>query len=81
MYSGCVGMAEKLYTQLNDFSLGINQKDNPTLIMDQELVDVENAIIGKGFVQKRNGYEVYLSGPVINTLTWDVFGAKKWSEI
>lgn len=74
-------MAAKEQKVLNDFSLGLNQKDNPTLISEQELVNAENAIIGKGFVQKRSGYEVYASGPVQSTLTWDLFGGKKWSEV
>jgi hypothetical protein len=52
-------MAVKLYADLQDFSLGINQKDGPTLIMDQELVDAENVVLGKGFAQKRNGFEKY----------------------
>lgn len=74
-------MAEKQYGQLIDFSLGINQKDNATLIDERELVDVENGIIGKGFVQKRHGYEVFVSGAVQSTLTWQQFGVKKWSEV
>jgi hypothetical protein len=52
-------MAVKLYSELRDFSLGINQKDDPTLIADQELIDAENVIFGKGFAQKRSGYEQY----------------------
>jgi hypothetical protein len=74
-------MSEKIYGQLRDFSLGINQKDGPTLIADQELVDSENAILGKGFVQKRNGYEVYANAPIQSTLTWSGFGSKEWSEV
>ena len=50
-------MAMKEYGQLKDFSLGINQKDAPTLIMDQELVDGQNALLGRGYIQKRHGFE------------------------
>jgi hypothetical protein len=75
-------MAVKLYADLRDFSLGLNQKDGPTLIMDQELVDAENAVLGKGFVQKRYGYEVFASAPIQSTLyQWNQFGVKKWSEV
>ncbi|MGF6951867.1 hypothetical protein QF028_004372 [Neobacillus sp. B4I6] len=52
-------MGEKLYADFRDFSLGLNQKDGPTLILDQELMDVENVILGKGFAQKRYGFEKY----------------------
>jgi hypothetical protein len=60
-------VGERLYNQLLDFSAGINCKVGPSLIKDTELVDVENAILGKGFVQKRYGYERYsnlLSNPI-----------------
>jgi hypothetical protein len=75
-------MSSKLYGQLKDFSLGINQKDGPTLIADQELVDAENAVLGKGFVQKRSGYEPFAYAPTQSTLyLWNQFGAKEWSEV
>lgn len=75
-------MADKLYGQLKDFSLGLNAKDGATLVSEQELVEVENAVLGRGFVQKRSGYEVYSVAPTQSTLyTWDKFGGKKWSEV
>ncbi|MEH7481481.1 hypothetical protein V7157_10490 [Neobacillus drentensis] len=60
-------MGEKLYADLRDFSLGLNQKDGATLILDQELVDAENVILGKGFAEKRYGFEKYstlLANPI-----------------
>lgn len=75
-------MATKLYGQLNDFSAGLNAKDGPALALEQELVEVENATLGKGFVQKRHGYEPYATGPTTGTLfQWNQFGMKEWSDV
>lgn len=71
----------KALISLRDFSMGINAKDGPSLIDDRELVDAENAILGKGYVMKRNGYELFAAAPITNTLTWTQFGVKKWSEV
>jgi hypothetical protein len=77
-----VRMADKVYGQLKDFSAGLNTKDSPSLALEQELVDVENAVLGRGFVQKRSGYENFSVAPTQNTLyTWDKLGGKKWSEV
>jgi hypothetical protein len=66
---------------LKDFSLGINSKDSPSLLNDNELVEAENAMIGKGFVQKRHGFIPFAFAPVQQTLTWAELGPKKWSEV
>jgi hypothetical protein len=52
-------VAQKLLYPLRDFSLGINDKDDPALIADNALVDAQNAIVGRGYVSKRYGYTKY----------------------
>lgn len=75
-------MADKLYAQLKDFSSGLNVKDGASLALETDLVDVKNAILGRGFIQKRHGYDVFATGPVTSTqVLWNQIGAKKWSEI
>lgn len=61
-------MSEKILYGLNNFSMGINNKDGPSLLDDTELVEAQNAIIGKGYVQKRHGYERY-SNQLPNPIT------------
>ncbi len=41
---------------LRDFSLGLNDKDDPYMISENQLADVENAIIEKGVISERYGY-------------------------
>jgi hypothetical protein len=75
-------MAEKYLGTLKDFSLGLNVQDAAHLIPENALTEAENAVIGRGFVSKRPGYEQYAKSPTITkTLTWKEFGAKKWSEV
>jgi hypothetical protein len=74
-------MAEKVFLTLKDFSLGINKQDGANLIPDAALVETTNAIIGKGFVSKRSGYEQFTSSPVDRTAKWSDIGGKKWSEL
>jgi hypothetical protein len=75
-------MANKLMYQLQDFSAGLNVQDAANLIPINTLTEVENAVIGRGFVSKRPGYEQHAKSPtIIQTLTWAEFGAKKWSEV
>lgn len=73
-------MAEKYLGTLKDFSLGLNVQDAANLIPENALTEAKNAIIGRGFVSKRNGYEQYASTPIIRTLTWQDMG-KEWSEL
>ena len=75
-------MAEKFLGTLKDFSAGLNVQDAANLIPENALTDAENAVIGRGFVSKRSGYEQHAKSPTITkTLNWSDFGAKKWSEI
>lgn len=74
-------MAEKLMATLKDFSIGLNTQDAVNLIPENALTDAENAVIGRGFVSKRPGYEQFASSPVTQILTWADIGGKKWSEI
>jgi hypothetical protein len=75
-------MAEKLYGQFKDFSAGLNAKDGASLALEQELIEVENAILGRGFVQKRCGYEPFSVAPTQSTLfLWNQFGSKNWSDV
>jgi hypothetical protein len=53
---------------LVDFSLGLNDKDDPTLISDKALADVENKVIGVGFVSKRHGYIKYTPVALANAI-------------
>jgi hypothetical protein len=62
-------VSTKLYAEFRDFSLGLNQKDGPTLILDTEIVDAENIILGKGFAQKRYGFEKYTPAALANPIT------------
>ncbi|MED5042766.1 hypothetical protein P9848_12610 [Geobacillus stearothermophilus] len=63
-------MTQKFLYPLRDFSLGQNDKDAPNLIPDNALVEAKNAILGKGFVAKRHGYQRYSNqlGNPITTL-------------
>jgi hypothetical protein len=75
-------MSTKLYGNLQDFSGGLNAKDGAVLALENELIEVENAVLGRGYIQKRNGYEPYATGPTISTsYNWDQFGMKEWSEV
>jgi hypothetical protein len=57
-------VTQKLLYPLRDFSLGLNDKDDPALIPDNALTDVQNAIIGRGFIAKRDGYQKYNTAPL-----------------
>jgi len=75
-------MATKLYGYLKDFSAGLNAKDGAALALEQELVEVENATLGRGYIQKRYGYEPYSVAPTQSTLfLWNQFGVKNWSDV
>lgn len=41
---------------LQDFSGGLNNKDEAYLIPNNQLADVQNAVLGRGFISKRNGF-------------------------
>ena len=69
-----------LYT-INDFSKGLNVKDAPNLIALNTLVDAENAVVQKGAISKRHGYERYISTQVERTATWQDIGGMKWSDM
>lgn len=49
----------KLLYALPDFSYGLNDKSDPAIMADNSLSDVQNAIIGRGFISKRHGYTKY----------------------
>jgi hypothetical protein len=75
-------VSEKLLVTLKDFSAGLNVQDAANLIPENALTEAENAVIGRGFVSKRSGYEQYAKNPTITkTLKWSEFGAKNWGEI
>lgn len=54
---------------LRDFSAGLNNKDEPYLISDQSLADVQNAIIGRGIISKRHGFVKYTPVALANPIT------------
>lgn len=66
---------------LRDFSKGINSKDAGNLIPDNALSLAENAVISRGFVAKRSGYERYAAGQIERRALWSDVGGKKWSEL
>lgn len=74
-------MSQKLLASLNDFSLGLNVKDAANLIPPNALTDAENAVLTKGAISKRHGYERYLSAQIERIATWQDIGGKKWSEL
>lgn len=74
-------MADKKWSYLKDFSGGLNTKDAPNLIPANSLTDAENAVLGKGVISKRSGYERYIYAPVERIATWQDVGGKKWSEL
>lgn len=75
-------MNQKYIFALQDFSLGQNDKDAPNLIQDNALVEAQNAIVGKGFVSKRHGYQAYTNTPEVQrAIVWSDIGFKKWSEV
>lgn len=74
-------MARKLISTLNDFSAGLNLKDAPNIIPLNALADAENAVLQRGAVSKRSGYERYISAPIERAATWQDIGGKKWSEL
>lgn len=60
-------MVKKYLSSLRDFSLGINDKDSPNIIPDNALVEAQNALLGRGIVSKRHGYQRYstqLANPI-----------------
>lgn len=54
---------------LRDFSGGLNNKDEPYLIPDNMLADVQNAIIGRGIISKRHGFVKYTPVALANPIT------------
>lgn len=74
-------MTKKYLQTLQDWSKGMNDKDAPNLIADNALVDVENAIIGKGYIEKRFGYQVYSSN-LTNAVTklYELFKSDNTTE-
>lgn len=74
-------MSRKLISMLNDFSAGLNQKDAANLIPKNALTDAENALLNKGAISKRPGYERYISAPVERIATWQDIGGEKWSDL
>lgn len=75
-------MSKKYLSTIKDFSLGLNDKDAPNLIPDNALVDVENAVLGRGLVSKRHGYQEHALTPAIRrVLNWSDIGEKKWSDL
>jgi hypothetical protein len=74
-------LAVKLLGTLKDFSAGLSVQDAANLIPENALTEAENAVIGRGFVSKRSGYEQHASSATVSYLTWAEFGAKKWSEV
>lgn len=74
-------MSQKLMSMLNDFSLGINMKDAANLIPPNALTDAENAVLSKGAISKRPGYERYLSATIERAATWQDVGSLKWSDL
>jgi hypothetical protein len=74
-------MSEKKLMSIHDFSKGINNKDAPNLIPLNALTDAQNAVIQKGAVTKRPGYERFVSAPIERAATWQDIGGQKWSEL
>jgi hypothetical protein len=75
----CTDMKSLYY--LRDFSGGINVQDAPNLIPETALTEAQNAVIGKGSISKRSGYEVHALGNVERVVTWGDIGGKKWGEL
>ncbi len=74
-------MGTKLLATFRDFSAGLNVKDAANLIPENALTESQNAVIGNGYVAKRPGYEQFAPSQVTQTLTWQQFGGKKWSDV
>lgn len=66
---------------INDFSKGLNLKDSPSIIPLNSLVEAENAVVKKGAISKRPGYERFADAPIERIATWQDVGGKKWSEL
>lgn len=58
---------------LQDFSGGLNVKDEPYAIADNQLEDVENAVITRGSISKRHGYVTELTHPVPGEMFTDLY--------
>lgn len=75
-------MSTKYIHPMRDFSRGIIDSEASNLIPDNALVEAQNAVLGKGFVEKRNGYQTYAYTPTGTRLTkWSDLGSKKWGEL
>lgn len=74
-------MSNKTLYNINDFSKGLNLKDSPSIIPLNSLTEAQNAILQKGTVSKRPGYERFVSAPIERIATWQDVGGKKWSEL
>ncbi|MGQ3740806.1 hypothetical protein, partial [Bacillus sp. Fil] len=62
----------KQTVECNDFSLGLHELVDDNLIDDREVNDVQNAVLGKGFLKKRNGYSTlwYVKGKLRATYSY-----------
>ncbi|MEK3819687.1 hypothetical protein MKY20_11530 [Cytobacillus sp. FSL W8-0315] len=74
-------MARKEIVGITDFSQGINVKDAANLIPKNALTDAQNAVIGRGFISKRPGYERFISAAIERPVNWQDIGGKKWSDL
>ncbi|UVI31215.1 hypothetical protein [Paenibacillus spongiae] len=53
---------------LNDFSYGLNDRDDPSLIPNQALTAVNNFIIDRGGIKLRHGYVKHTTAPISSSL-------------
>lgn len=69
-------MSQRISVDMKDFSVGMNNRDNANLIPDNALVEAINAILGRGFVSKRNGFSKatnVLANAVTSSYVWNKF--------
>lgn len=75
-------MSKKYLQPMRDFSLGIHDKTASNLIPDNALVEAQNAVLGRGSVSKRNGYQAARWAPTgTRETTWADIGEKNWGEM
>jgi hypothetical protein len=53
---------------LSDFSYGLNDRDDPSLLPNQSLAAVENFDIGRGFIKLRAGFVKYTPAALANAI-------------
>ncbi|MFE1630387.1 hypothetical protein ACFLFF_26980 [Brevibacillus reuszeri] len=58
---------------LQDFSGGLNLKDEPYALANNQLADIENAVITGGSIAKRNGYVAEITHPKPNARFTDLY--------